>query len=94
MEQIAVAVEREKEKEFREVKQLGYQPEWTYDGKLSNLPLPKPFRSRPRLGARHLIKCHFYKLAPAINRELRDRISGKSRYRALQLLEYSLFDSE
>lgn len=84
---MSVAIEREKEKDFREIKQLGIQPEWTYEGKLTNLPLPKPFKVRPRLGGRHLVKCHFYKLATAINRELKDRINIKARFRALQLLE-------
>ena len=89
IEELGIAIEREKEKDFREVKQLGYHPEWSYEGKLLDLPLPKPFKTRPRLGARYLIKGHFYKLAIPINRELKDRISIKSRLRAAQLLEYS-----
>lgn len=69
------------------MKQLGYQPEWSYEGKLLNLPLPKPFKSRPRLGARYLVKNHFYKLIIPIQRELKDRIGMQHRLRAAQLLE-------
>jgi hypothetical protein len=87
MEEVAVAREREKEQDFREIKQLGYHPDWSYEGKLLNMPLPEPFKSRPRLGARHLVKSHFSRLAFPINRELKDRISTKSRLRAAQLLE-------
>lgn len=87
IEEVAVAREREKELEFREIKQLGYNPDWSYDGKLLNLPLPKPFTSRPRLGARNLVKSHFSRLVFPITRELKDRISTKSRLRAAQLLE-------
>jgi hypothetical protein len=87
MEEIGISIEREKEKDFREVKQLGYQPEWSYDGQILDLPLPSPFKARPRLGARHLIKSHFYKLVIPIERELKDRIGIPHRLRAAQLLE-------
>ncbi len=87
MEEIGISIEREKEKDFREVKQLGYQPKWSYDGQILDLPLPTPFKSRPRLGARHLIKSHFYKLIIPIERELKDRIGIPHRLRAAQLLE-------
>lgn len=87
IEEVGLSVEREKEKEFREMKQLGFQPEWSYEGKLLNLPLPKPFKSRPRLGARHMIKSHMYKLIIPIGRELKDRLNIQARLRATQLLE-------
>ena len=88
IEEIGLAQEREKEKEFREIKQLGLQPEWSFDGKLLGLPLPAPFKTRPRLGARSIVKTHFFKLMSPIIRELKDKISTAGRVRAATLLEY------
>jgi hypothetical protein len=87
IEEVGLAYEREKEKDLREIKQLGVMPEWSYHGKLLNLPLPHPFKSRPRLGARCTVRNHFYKLVIPITRELKDRIGIQGRLRALKLLE-------
>ena len=57
MDEIGVAHEREKEEDFRSQKQMGFEAEWTYDGKIAELPLPYPFKERPRLGVRHLVRC-------------------------------------
>lgn len=90
IDEVGLSMEREKEKEFREVKQLGFHPEWSYEGKLLGLPLPKPFKARPRLGARYMVKAHLYKLIIPIGRELKDRINIQARLRAAQLLEMML----
>lgn len=87
IEEVGLAVEREKEKDFREIKQLGYHPEWSYEGKIITLPLPEPFKERPRLGSRNLVKGHFLRLTSAISRELKDRIGIANRLRAAKLLE-------
>lgn len=87
MEQVGVNCEREKEKDFREQKQMGYQSEWTYDGKLVDLPLPAPFTKRPRLGCRHTVMCQVSKLIHPIKRELKDSIHEESRLKSANLLE-------
>ena len=80
-------IEREKEEDFREQKQMGYESEWTYDGKLSDLPLPSPFKKRPRLGARFTVTAELTKLIHPIRRELKDTIHTLSRYKSSCLLE-------
>lgn len=87
MEQIGLMEEREKEKEFREAKQMGYDAEWTYDRRLVSLPLPAPFKKRPRLGARNSLKNELGKIIPPIKRELKDSINLSGRYKAIRLLK-------
>ena len=66
---------------------MGYQSEWTYDGKLVGLPLPEPFTKRPRLGCRHTVMCQLSKLIHPIRRELKDSINEEARLKSAQLLE-------
>lgn len=54
---------------------MGVDAEWTYDGKIADvLPFPEPFKKRPRLGARHIVKCELPKLFHPIKREIKDKI--------------------
>jgi hypothetical protein len=87
MEELGVMTEREKEEDFREQKQMGYESEWTYDGKLNNLPLPSPFQKRPRLGSRHTVMSETKKLIPPIKTELKDVLRPHGRLKASHLLE-------
>jgi len=87
MNEVGLSEEREKEEEFRAEKQMGFQAEWTYDGKLVNLPLPHPFTSRPRIGVRRIVKGEIGKLIHPIRRELKDSIKLDGRYKAIRLLE-------
>ena len=80
-------IEREKEEEFREQKQMGYESEWTYDGKLNGLPLPEPFKERPRLGSRFTVTNELTKLIHPIKREMKDTINSLARYKSSCLLE-------
>lgn len=66
---------------------MGYQSEWTFDGKLVDLPLPEPFSKRPRLGCRHTVMCQLSKLIHPIKRELKDSINEESRLKSANLLE-------
>lgn len=87
MDEIGLMEEREKEEEFREIKQMGFQSEWTYDGKLVSLPLPPPFKMRPRLGSRNTVKNELTKIISPIQRELKDGINLKGRFKSIRLLE-------
>ena len=69
------------------MKQLGFHPDWSYEGRLYTLSLPKPFTGRPRLGSRQLIRDQMSKLIFPIVRELKDRIALSARFKAIQLLE-------
>lgn len=87
MEEIGLVEEREKEIDFREAKQMGYDAEWTFDGRLGDLPLPPPFKKRPRLGSRSSVRNELAKIVPPIRRELKDGINLRSRYKATRLLQ-------
>ena len=86
MEEIGVALERDKEQQFREEKQFGVHPPWSYDGKLFNLPLPSPFKTRPRLGCQNLVKNRMGVLIHPIQRELKDNVNLDAKLKATQLL--------
>lgn len=87
MEEAGLQIEREKEEDFRKEKQMGVDADWTYDGKMTQLNLPEPFKKRPRLGARYLVRNELSKLIHPIVRELKDKININSRLKALKLLE-------
>ena len=72
IEQVGIQWEIEREKDIKEARQLGIESEWTKNGKLSNLPLPKPFTQRPRLGARGFVRSQVRKMWPALYKELKD----------------------
>ncbi|EGR31275.1 protein kinase domain protein [Ichthyophthirius multifiliis] len=84
---------KKKEKDLRDNKQFGIDSEWTYDGKIKNLPLPEPFIKRPCLGARMLVRSQFRKFQKALYREIKDS-NLSSRIRAAQLLRISIIYCE
>lgn len=56
IEELGQVYEEENEEKLREVKQYGFNSEWTYDGLVADcLPLPFPLTHRPRLGARRIV---------------------------------------
>ena len=93
IEEIGLQQEREKEKDFREIKQTGYDAEWTLCGKITNIRLPPPFKKRPRLGARFFIKSHIRKFLSALYREVKDW-QYTNRLEAATLLLHALIYSE
>jgi len=72
IEEIGAQQEREREKDFRDIKQFGYDAEWTLRGKITDIPLPFPFKKRPRLGARHFVRSHIRKFLSALYKEVKD----------------------
>jgi hypothetical protein len=72
IEEIGVQYEREKEKEFREIKQFGVEPEWTSGGKITQIQLFPPFKKRPRLGARVFVRSHIRKYLSALYKDVKD----------------------
>ena len=60
IEEMGRSYEEEYEKDIREIKQLGFTPEWAFNGKVkdSDLILPLPFFHRPCLGARVLVRSY------------------------------------
>ena len=75
LEEVGISIERDKEKEFREHKQFGICPEWSSEGRLYGMPLPAPFKTRPRLGCQHLIKSRLSVLMYPVLRELKDNVN-------------------
>lgn len=69
---------------------MGYESEWTYDGKLNHLPVPKPILKRPRLGCRYTVMCQLSKLIHPIKRELKDSVHEEARLKSANLLEKML----
>ena len=76
IEEIGKTYEEDNEVQLREKRQLGYKEEWTRDGKMENLPLPSPFKRRPRLGARLIMQEYLRRYLPAICNEIKDWIDG------------------
>lgn len=86
LDEVGISIEREKEKEFREEKQFGVHPGWSKDGALFDLPLPPPFKKRPRMGVRYLVKNKLSILVHPITRELKDNVNLDAKLKATQLL--------
>lgn len=86
MEEIGITIERDKEKDFREEKQFGVHPPWSKDGKLFGMPLPAPFKTRPRIGCQNLVKNRLSVIVHPIQRELKDNVNLESKLKATQLL--------
>ena len=76
IEDIGQIYEEEYETEIRDIKQFGYTPEWTLNGKVkeSEYVLPYPFVHRPSLGARILVRSYVRRYLKAIYTELTDWI--------------------
>ncbi|EAS03936.2 kinase domain protein (macronuclear) [Tetrahymena thermophila SB210] len=93
LEEAGQEEEREKEKELREAKQFGMDSDWTYGGKLKNLPLPDPIKKRPCLGARMLVRGQYRKFQKALFNELKDN-NLSARIRAANLMRISVIYCE
>ena len=94
LEELGKNTEREKEKKFREEKQLNIFPFWSYKGETLNLCKIRPFEKRVRVGTRFLFKNHMSKFITPILRELKDSINDEFRLKSLRLLKYLIFISE
>jgi hypothetical protein len=90
LEEVGISIERDKEKDFREHKQFGICPEWSSEGRLYDLPLPSPFKTRPRLGCQNLIKNRLSVLMYPVLRELKDNVNLENKLKATQLLLVTL----
>lgn len=66
---------------------MGYDSEWTFEGRLNSLPVPDPVKKRPRLGCRYTVMCQLGKLIHPIRRELKDSVHEESRLKSAKLLE-------
>jgi hypothetical protein len=94
IEEIGQVYEEEKEKEIREMRQLGYQDPWTCDGIMSDLPLPEPFVKRPRLGSRLFFRQYVRRYLNAIFVELGDWISASRLHSSNLLLALLIFTED
>lgn len=94
LEELGKNTERDKEKKFREEKQLNIYPFWSYKGEIFELCKIKPFKKRVRIGTRFLFKNHMSKFITPVLRELKDSINDEFRLKSLKLLKYLIFISE
>ena len=94
IEEIGQIYEEEKEKDIREMRQLGYQDPWTFDGLMTDLPLPDPFVKRPRLGSRLFFRQYVRRYLNAIFHELGDWISASRLYSSNLLLALIIFTED
>jgi hypothetical protein len=94
IEEIGQQYEEEKEKDIREIRQLGYQDPWTCDGLMAGLPLPDPFVKRPRLGSRLFFRQYIRRYMNAIFVELGDWISASRLYSSQLLLALIIFTED
>ncbi|CDW81095.1 UNKNOWN [Stylonychia lemnae] len=87
IEELGKQYEEEYEKDIRELKQLGFNPEWTFNGKVkdSDVTLPLPFIHRPCLGSRILVRSYVRRYLHALYKEITDWIQ-ENRERASNLL--------
>jgi hypothetical protein len=95
IEEMGHHYEIEYEADIREVKQLGFTPEWAFGGKVkdSDIILPLPFLHRPCLGSRILVRSYVRRYLKAIYKELTDWIQ-EHRERASELLLCSIIYTE
>ena len=87
IEELGKQYEEEYEKDMREIKQLGFKPEWSFDGTIkdTDLILPLPFLQRPGIGTRILVRSYVRRYLHAIYKELNDWIE-ENRERASHLM--------
>ena len=91
IEEIGLRHEEENEEKFRELKQFGFQPVWTHEGKITDemITLPSPMAHRPRLGSRILVRSYCRRYLKALYREIGDWIQ-EHQERASNLLLFSI----
>ena len=87
--------EENNEEKFREIKQFGYSPEWMYGGIIrdEHVFLPSPLKTRPRLGARLLVRSYVRRYLKALYKEIGDWIEEHAE-RSSNLLMYSICYTE
>jgi hypothetical protein len=95
IEELGQRYEEEYEEKLRDVKQLGYQSEWTFDGtvKDSKIGFPFPIAHRPRLGARWLVRQYVRRYMSGLFKEISDWLVA-SRERSSFLILFSVIYSE
>ena len=95
LEELGLNHEETNEEKFRERKQLGFNEEWTLDGRIKHdqSDLPFPIAHRPRLGARVLVRSYVRRYIKAIFHELDDWIEEATE-RTSNLLLFSVIYSE
>lgn len=91
IEEMGALHEEMEEVKLREIKQLGFQSEWTQGGTIkdSMLILPFPILRRPRLGARIQVRQYVRRYIKALFKEIGDWIQ-ENKERASNLLLYSV----
>ena len=72
IEEVGLQHEEQNEEKFRELKQFGYVPEWTFKGTIKDehIQLPDPIPHRPRLGARILVRSYVRRYLKALYGEI------------------------
>ena len=87
--------EEEYEEKLRDIKQLGYQNEWTFEGtvKDSKITFPFPIAHRPRLGARMIVRQYVRRYITGLYKEISDWLV-LSRERSSNLILFSVIYSE
>jgi hypothetical protein len=85
IEEMGMDYEEREEEKVRDKKQYALDSAWTNKGEFIGLDLPTPFKHRPRLGARIVIKSYIRRYLVAIYKELSDWII-ENRARAAHLL--------
>jgi hypothetical protein len=91
IEEIGQRHEEENEEKFRDIKQLGYHPEWMFKGAVKDdlIKLPKPLVTRPRIGARLLVRSYVRRYLRALYNEIGTWIADHQE-RASHLLMFSI----
>lgn len=91
IEELGHRYEEHNEEKLREIKQFGYKPEWSYEGKIEdkNVDLPFPIAHRPRMGARILVRSYVRRYMKAIQNEIGDW-NEEHAERTTHLLVYSI----
>ena len=85
LEEMGMDYEEREEQKVRDKKQYALDAEWTNSGEFVDLDLPRPFKHRPRMGSRIVVRSYTRRYLKAIYRELSDWIL-ENRQRAAHLL--------
>lgn len=93
IEEMGIDYEEREEEKVRDKKQYALDSAWTNGGEFVSLELPRPFKHRPRLGARQVIKSYIRRYLQAIYKELSDWIL-ENRARAAHLLQCLIIYTE
>lgn len=73
IEEMGAQFEEEEEEKFRNNKQYGVDCEWVQGRKsFEDLKFPDPLKTRPRVGARHIMKNYTRRYLKALYKEITD----------------------